>query len=57
MYNLVMNKIKTLALIAPSGNIRDYEDINNKIEILKTYFNVKKFYDDNMSYNYLSDSD
>ena len=57
MYNLVMNKIKTLALVAPSGNIRDYEDINNKIEILKKYFNVKKFYDENVSYNYLSDSD
>ncbi len=50
-------KIKTISLIAPSGNIRDIEDINNKIKILEKNFKVKKFYNENASYRYLSDND
>ena len=52
-----MNKIKTLALIAPSGNIRDFDDLNKKIEILKKYFKVKKFFNEKVSNTYLSDTD
>ena len=50
-------KIKTIALTAPSGNIRDFEDLNNKIKILEKNFKVKKFYNENVSFGYLSDSD
>ena len=50
-------EIKTIALIAPSGNIRDFEDIENKIKILEKKFKVKKFYDENISLSYLSDND
>ena len=49
--------IKTIALIAPSGNIRDFGDLNKKIETLEKNFKVKKFYLEEVSKNYLSDSD
>ena len=50
-------KIKTIGLIAPSGNIRDFEDINSKIKILEKRFKVKKFYNENTCFGYLSDTD
>lgn len=49
--------IKTIGLIAPSGNIRNLNDLNNKIKILEQKFKVKKFYNENSSCGYLSDSD
>ena len=52
-----MKNIKTIALVAPSGNIRDYDDLNQKIEVLKSRFCVKKYYQENFSNGYLSDSD
>ncbi len=50
-------KIKTIALVAPSGNIKNPEEINKKIAVLEKHFKIKKFYDENVSYGYLSDSD
>ena len=50
-------KIKTIALITPSGNIKNPEEINKKISILEKHFKIKKFYDENVSNGYLSDSD
>ena len=50
-------KIKTIALVAPSGNIRDFEDLENKIKILEKNFKVKKFYNEDISNGYLSDTD
>jgi len=50
-------KIKTIALVAPSGNIKDFQDLDNKIKILEKKFVVKKFYNEERSNNYLSDSD
>ena len=52
-----MKKIKTIALIAPSGNIKDFKDIENKIKILEKKFIVKKFYNEKTSNGYLSDTD
>ncbi len=52
-----MNEIKTIALVAPSGKIRDFDDLNAKIEILSKNFTIKKFYDEKASKNYLSDTD
>lgn len=52
-----MKKIKTIALVAPSGNIRNIEEINRKIAILSKDFKVKKYYNENISNNYLSDID
>ena len=52
-----MKKIKTIALVAPSGNIRNIEEINQKIAILNKDFKIKKYYDENVSNGYLSDSD
>ena len=42
MYNNLMQKIKTIGLIAPSGNIKNLDEINKKISILKKSFKVKK---------------
>jgi len=50
-------KIKTIGLIAPSGNIKNFEEINNKIKILEKNFIVKKFYNENSQIRYLSDND
>lgn len=50
-------KIKTIGLIAPSGNIKDLEKVNKNIEILEKNFKVKKFYNENASLNYLADND
>lgn len=50
-------KIKTIGLIAPSGNIKDPETVNKNIEILEKHFKVKKFYNENTAFNYLADSD
>lgn len=52
-----MKKIKTIGLIAPSGNIRNIDEINKKIAILEENFKVKKFYDAKIQNGYLSDSD
>ena len=49
--------IKTIGLIAPSGNIRNLDIINQKIKILEKNFIVKKFYNENISNGYLADSD
>lgn len=48
---------KTIALVAPSGNIKDIDELNLKIDILKKYFNVKKYYSEKTSLNYLADTD
>jgi len=50
-------KIKTIGLIAPSGNLKNINEINSKIKILESHFKVKKFYDENTSCNYFSDTD
>ena len=52
-----MKKIKTIALVAPSGNIRDLDLINQKISILEKKFKVKKYYNETISNGFLSDSD
>ena len=52
-----MNKIKTIALIAPSGDIRNLDEINSKIEILSEKFKVKKYFNPLGALNYLADSD
>ena len=52
-----MKKIKTIALVAPSGNIRNIDLINNNISTLEKYFKVKKYYDENAQFRYLADSD
>lgn len=52
-----MKKIKTIGLVAPSGCLRNLDEINNKIAILQKHFKVKKFYDENISYGFLSDTD
>ena len=57
MYNEFMRKIKTIGLVAPSGNIKNFDEINKKISILEKYFKIKKFYNENLSYGYLSDTD
>lgn len=52
-------KIKTIALVLPSGCIKEEQkkEINSKIDFLKSKFNVKKYYNENSSDNYLSDTD
>jgi len=57
LYNEFMKKIKTIALVAPSGNIKNSDEINQKISILEKKFKVKKFYSENTSSNYFSDTD
>ena len=52
-----MKKIKTIALIAPSGNIKNFSEINEKINILEKKFKIKKYYSENISNGYLSDTD
>jgi muramoyltetrapeptide carboxypeptidase len=52
-----MKKIKTIALVAPSGVLRNLDEINQKIAILEKHFKVKKFYDENASCGFLADSD
>lgn len=52
-----MNKIETIALVAPGGNIRDFLDLENKIKILEKNFIVKRFYNENAGLSYLSDTD
>ncbi len=52
-----MKKIKTIGLVAPSGNIKNIDEINKKISILENSFKVKKFYNEKAHQNYLSDSD
>ena len=52
-----MKRIKTLALVAPSGNIRNIDAVNNNIATLKKYFKVKKYYDENAQFRYLADCD
>ncbi len=49
-------KIKTIALIAPSGNIKDIELVENNIDILKKNFKVKKYYSEKARTGYVSDS-
>ena len=52
-----MRKIKTIALVAPSGVLRNLDEINQKIAILEKSFKIKKFYDESVSYGFLSDTD
>ena len=52
-----MRKIKTIGLVAPSGILRNINEINQKIAILERNFKIKKFYNENASCNYLSDTD
>ena len=52
-----MKKIKTIGLVAPSGILRNLDEINQKIEILEKHFKVKKFYDENSSNRFLADTD
>lgn len=52
-----MKKIKTIGLIAPSGVLRNIDEINQKIILLEKHFKVKKFYNENTSNNFLADSD
>ena len=52
-----MKKINTIALVAPSGKLKNLDEINKKISILEKRFKIKKYYDENASYFYLSDSD
>ena len=52
-------KIKTIALVLPSGNIKkeQEEQINFNIDLLKKKFKVKEYYSKNTNYGYLSDTD
>ena len=52
-------KIKTIALVLPSGQIKDEqkEEIEEKINLLKTRFLVKEYYDKNACLRYLADDD
>lgn len=52
-----MKKIKTIALVAPSGVLRNLDEINQKIAILQKSFKVKKFYDETAANGFLSDTD
>ena len=52
-----MQKIETIGLVAPSGNIKNSDEINEKISVLEKSFKIKKFYNQNSSYGYLSDTD
>lgn len=52
-----MKKIKTIGLVAPSGILRNIDEINQKITILQKHFKIKKFYNENTSYGFLSDTD
>jgi len=52
-----MKKITTIGLVAPSGVLKNLNEINKKISILEKKFVVKKFYDENISNGYLSDMD
>ena len=52
-----MNKIKTIALVAPSGVLRNLDEINQKISTLEKRFKIKKYYDENCANRYLSDTD
>ncbi len=52
-------KIETIALVLPSGNIKEdqKDEINKKIDFLKTKFKVKEYFNQNTSLEYISDSD
>ena len=52
-------KIKTIALVLPSGNIKEEqkEEINHKISLLKEKFKVKEYFNKKASLEYLSDTD
>lgn len=52
-----MKKIRTIGLVAPSGNIKNLDKINKEISILEKTYKIKKFYNENLSYRYLSDTD
>ncbi len=52
-----MKKIKTIGLVAPSGSLRNLDEINQKIAILQKRFKVKKFYDEVTSNGFLADTD
>lgn len=51
-----MKKIKTIGIITPSGNIKDLDLVNQKIKLLSSKFKIKKFYNENTSNGYLSDT-
>lgn len=52
-----MKKINTIALVAPSGVLRNLDEINQKIAILEKKFKVKKFYNENTTNGFLADTD
>ena len=52
-----MKKIKTIGLVAPSGALRNINEINQKITVLQKHFKIKKFYNENTSCGFLSDTD
>ena len=52
-----MKKIKTIGLVLPCGNIRNLDEVNEKIALIEKDFKVKKFYQEDISNGYLSDSD
>lgn len=52
-----MKKIKTIGLVAPSGCLKNIDEINQKIAILEKSFKVKRFYSENSKNNFLSDTD
>lgn len=52
-----MNKIKTIGLVAPSGNLRNLDEINQKIALVEKHFKIKKFYNEKISNGFLSDTD
>lgn len=52
-----MKNFKTIGLVLPSGNIKNPDEINQKIALLEQKFKVKKFYNENTSLRYLSDLD
>lgn len=49
-------KIKTIAIVAPSGCIKNSDEINSEIALLEKHFKIKKYYDENVSNYYLSDT-
>ncbi len=57
---MLKRKIETIALVAPCGRIKDFDELNKKIEILSKNFKVKKYYSEEpeeKNQTYLADKD
>ena len=53
-----MRKINTIGLVIPAAGVRDFSTVNEKISDLEQRnFKVKKFYKDDFTYGYFSDTD